>query len=152
MPRAVDQKRNSTRRESLLAQIRQAASAVATAGSIVKTWRTYRGRRLGPYYRIAFRDAEVQKSIYIGSDPELATAARTLLAELQAGERARRVVRRLQVASRASLRAAKTAWERELERAGLHLQGFEVRGWRQVVNRSCTIPRERITTHERERT
>ena len=147
MTATVDQKR-PTRREVLLVQIRQAASAVATAGSIVETWRTYRGRRLGPYFRVAYREAGIQKSIYIGNNAELIAAARGLLAELQADERARRMVQRLQLATRASLRAAKTAWEGELARVGLHLQGFEVRGWRQGVKRSTTSLKERTAAHE----
>jgi len=153
MATTVDQKkRDVTRCEVVLAQIRRVASAVAMGGSIVETWRTYRGRRLGPYCRLAYRESGIQRSIYVGSDPQLVAAAREILAELQADERARRMVQRLQSATRASLRAAKTDWEGELARVGLHLQGFEVRGWRQGIKRSSTGLEERIATHERKRT
>jgi len=94
MTKSVDQK-SSMRRVELLAKIRQAAPAVATAGSIVETWRTYRGRRLGPYYRLAYRESGIQRSIFIGGDSQLVAAARELLAELQADERARRAVKQM---------------------------------------------------------
>jgi hypothetical protein len=119
---------------------------------MVATWRTYRGRRLGPFFRIAYRESEMQKSIYIGNNPELVAAARELLAELQANERARRAVKRLQSATRASLRVAKLAWERDLREVGLHRKGFEVRGWRRGVKRNTASLKERTATHERNRT
>ena len=134
-----------TRCEIVLAQIRRVASAVAMGGSIVETWRTYRGRRLGPYCRLAYRESGIQRSIYVGSDPQLVAAAREVLAELQADERARRMVQRLQSATQ-------TSWEGELARVGLHLQGFEVRGWRQGIKRSSTGLQERIATHEQHNT
>ena len=139
MATTVDQKKDVTRCEVLLAQIRRVASAVAMGGSIVETWRTYRGRRLGPYCRLAYRESGIQRSIYVGSDPQLVAAAREILAELQADERARRAVKRLQSATRASLRAAKSAWERELKRMGLHLKGFEIRGWRRGIGRNTAL-------------
>ena len=67
------------------------------------------------------------------------TLGRTGLAELQADERVRRAVKRLQSATRASLRAAKAAWERELKRMGLHLKGFEIRGWRRGIGRNTAL-------------
>ena len=138
MTKSVDQK-SSMRRVQLLAKFRRAAPAVATAGSIVETWRTYRGRRLGPFFRIAFRESEMQKSIYIGNNPELIAAARELLAELQTDERARRAVKRLQSAARASLRVAKLAWDRELREVGLRRKGFEIRGWRRGNGRNTAL-------------
>ena len=125
----VDQK-SWTRREVLLARLRQAAPALATAGTIVETWRTYRGRRLGPFFRVAYRESEIQKSIYVGNDPELVAAACELLGKLQADERLRRAVARQRRAVRASLTVAKTAWAQELKKRGLSLKGYEARGWR----------------------
>jgi hypothetical protein len=147
MTKPVDQK-SSMRRVELLAKIRQAAPAVATAGSIVESWRTYRGRRLGPYYRLAYRESGIQRSIFIGGDSQLVAAARELLAELQADERARRAVKQMQLATLASLRVAKLAWERELREVGLRRKGFEARGWRRCVKRNTSNLEEGTAAHE----
>lgn len=130
MSPTVDQKRHQ-RRAAILAAIRQAGPVLAASGSIVKSFRTYRGRRLGPFYRLAYRESGRQKTIYLGRDAELVAAARGLLEAQQARERIRRILRRQRSAVQAGLRAAKAAWAQELEKNGLSLQGYEVRGWRQ---------------------
>lgn len=131
MSKTVDQKLVK-RRDFLLAKIREAAPVLAATGSIVETWRTYQGRRLGPYYRLAYRESGRQKTIYVGKDAELVAAARSLLEELQVNERIRRTMERQQLAVRVGLRAAKAAWAQELQRSGLTLKGYEVRGWRRL--------------------
>lgn len=131
MSKTVDQKLVK-RRDVLLAKIREAAPALAATGSIVETWRTYQGRRLGPYYRLAYRESGRQKTIYVGKDAELVVAARSLLEELHVNERIRRTMERQQLAVRAGLRAAKAAWAQELQKSGLTLKGYEVRGWRRL--------------------
>jgi hypothetical protein len=131
MSKTVDQKLVK-RRDVLLAKIREAAPALAATGSIVETWRTYQGRRLGPYYRLAYRESGRQKTIYVGKDAELVAAARSLLEELHVNERIRRTMERQQLAVRAGLRAAKAAWAQELQKSGLTLKGYEVRGWRRL--------------------
>ena len=40
-------------------------------GAVVAAWRTYRKRKLGPYYHLVFRDEGRQKSIYLGRDGPL---------------------------------------------------------------------------------
>jgi hypothetical protein len=138
MPELVDQndQRRSTRRDVVLAKIRQVGPAVAAAGSIVAGWRNYGGRRLGPFCRLAYREKGVQKSIYIGHDPELVAAAQLLLKELQTDARLRRAIERQRRAVRAGLKEAKAAWAQQLEKYGLHLKGHEVRGWRQASSGS----------------
>jgi hypothetical protein len=131
MSKTVDQKLVK-RRDVLLAKIREAAPALAATGSIVETWRTHQGRRLGPYYRLAYRESGRQKTIYVGKDAELVAAARSLLEELHVNERIRRTMERQQLAVRAGLRAAKAAWAQELQKSGLTLKGYEVRGWRRL--------------------
>lgn len=131
MSKTVDQKLVK-RRDVLLAKIREVAPVLAATGSIVETWRTYQGRRLGPYYRLAYRESGRQKTIYVGKDAELVAAARSLLEELQVNERIRRTMERQQLAVRAGLRAAKAAWAQELQKSGLTLKGYEVRGWRRL--------------------
>lgn len=131
MSKTVDQKLVK-RQDILLAKIREVAPVLAATGSIVETWRTYQGRRLGPYYRLAYRESGRQKTIYVGKDAELVAAARSLLEELQVNERIRRTMERQQLAVRAGLRAAKAAWAQELQKSGLTLKGYEVRGWRRL--------------------
>ena len=54
-------------------------------GTVVEAYRTYRGRKLGPYYRLAYRDRDGrQRSIYLGASAELAEQVRRLLVECQA--------------------------------------------------------------------
>jgi hypothetical protein len=67
------------------------------SGTMAECWKTYRGRRIGPYYRLAFREDGKQKSIYLGRDPELASRAAQLLSELQAPHRIRRETRLLRM-------------------------------------------------------
>jgi hypothetical protein len=99
--------------------------------TVVEAYRTYRGRKLGPYYRLAYRDRDGrQRSIYLGASAELAERVRGLLVECQAElheERERRRVRRI---LHAELKKAKALWADELAKRGLRLQGYEVRGWR----------------------
>lgn len=99
-------------------------------GVVVEAWRDYRGRRLGPYFRLAFRDQGKQRSLSLGSDRELAEEVRRALSELQAPLCQRRAARKRHARVRAGLRRAKAEWNRELEKSGLYLQGYEVRGWR----------------------
>ena len=55
----------------------------ARQGSVVASWRVYAGRKLGPYFRLAYREGRRQRSIYLGRCAELARRVRELLAELQ---------------------------------------------------------------------
>ena len=47
----------------------------ARQGPGAATWRTSRGRRLGPYYRLAWRDRGRQRSIYLGRPVTLVVTA-----------------------------------------------------------------------------
>src|SRR4051794_25039314 len=110
------------------------AGELAVRGSIVASYRNYKNRRLGPYYRLTVRDGRgVQRSVFLGSaaDARLAVA-RQRLAELQAPAKeqksvwgARRVLGR---AARQKLQA----FDAELAKIGLRRQGNEIRGWRRL--------------------
>ena len=102
----------------------------AVQGSVVAGWREYGGRRLGPYFRLAYRDGRRQRSIYLGRCVELARRVRQLLAELQRPRRERLLFARLVAQVRASLRSAKAELERHLAAWGIRLEGFQFRGVR----------------------
>ncbi|MHB1033729.1 MAG: hypothetical protein ACYC35_12830 [Pirellulales bacterium] len=98
-PRPVDQldQRFDDVRNHVLAR----RALFALQGTVVATWRTRGGRRAGPYYRLAYREAGRQQSIYLGRSARLADQVRVLLAELQASVRARNLFRRLKAHARA---------------------------------------------------
>jgi hypothetical protein len=105
----------------------------AVQGSVVAGWRVDGGRRLGPYFRLAYRHGARQRSIYLGRWVELARRVRELLAGLQRPRRERLVFARLVAQVRASLRSAKVELERRLAVWGIRLEGFEFRGVRQAL-------------------
>jgi hypothetical protein len=124
---SVDQKANA-RWERVRLQIVARRPLFARQGAVVAGWRTYRGRRLGPYFRLAYREGGRQRSIYLGRCAELARRVGGLLARLQRPLRDRRLFARLKAQVRASLRLAKAELQRALAPWGIRLQGFEFRG------------------------
>ena len=102
---------------------------LAKQGRVVEAWRTYRSRKLGPYFRLAYREHGRQQSIYLGKSRELADRVRALLEDCQARVRKQRAWQGLRAQARAELKRNKAAWREELAKVGLHLQGSEVRGW-----------------------
>jgi hypothetical protein len=105
----------------------------AAQGSVVAGWRVYGGRRLGPYFRLAYREGGRQRSIYLGRCAELARRVRELLAGLERPRRERRLFARLIAQVRASLRHAKVELRRRLAVWGIQLKGFEFRGARRAL-------------------
>jgi hypothetical protein len=104
-------------------------------GTVVEAYRTYRSRKLGPYYRLAYRDRNGRQcSIYLGASVELAEQVQRLLEEYQAGLREQRERCRVRKILRAELKKAKALWADELAKCGLRLQGYEIRGWRGSTN------------------
>lgn len=105
----------------------------ARQGAVVTAWRTYRGRRLGPYYRLAYREGSRQRSIYLGRQSPLVDKVRNLLGVLQAKHRFRCLARRRRAELRRRvLRPLKEYLERAflLYGNGLYFKGWEVRGIR----------------------
>jgi len=111
----------------ILAVIRANRTTFSSQGAVVATWRTYQGRRLGPYYRIAYRHGGAQQSIYLGRSSERARLVRELLAQMQQPQRDARAYQRQRAQVSAGLREAKQAWDQALRCCGLHLKGFEIR-------------------------
>jgi len=126
----VDQK-TEPRTKAIERWIATHRNELSRQGVVVATYRSYRGRKLGPYFRLAFRRGDGrQRSIYLGASAELAQHVRGLLQECQAGLREQRERDRVRKLLRTELKKAKALWRDELSKLGLRLQGYEVRGWR----------------------
>ena len=97
---------------------------------MVATWQRWKGRKLGPYYRLSYREAGRQRSVYLGRSGPLAEQVREALAALQRGVRRSRAYERVRREIRGGLRAHKALLDAALRGLGLHLQGYSVRGWR----------------------
>ena len=102
----------------------------ARRGSVVASWRTYRGRRLGPYFRLTYREAGRQCSVYLGRAGRVVETVRERLAELQGPLKRSRIYRQARAEIKAALGPVKRELDRRLRRVGLYMKGFEVRGWR----------------------
>jgi hypothetical protein len=113
-----------------LRQIAARPKVFARQGTIVASWREYRGRKLGPYYRLAYRKDGRQRSIYLGRSQSLIERVRAALAALRAPLRRLRSLAKMQESIRTSLRREKIRLDGMLREFGLYLKGFEVRGWR----------------------
>jgi len=104
----------------------------ARCGTVAECWRRYNGNRLGPYYRLDYRDDGRQRSIYLGKCPELAQRVRALLNEIQEPGRRRRQARRTRRQLLSELRAQKARWYQALRARGLYARGYAVRGWHRL--------------------
>jgi hypothetical protein len=107
----------------------------AAQGTVAATWRAYRGRRLGPYFQVSWRESGRQRWLYLGRCQELAGRIRDLLARLQRRRRHRRLVDRLEGQVRSSLRRWKRQLKQRLAAWGIQLKGFEFRGARKALAR-----------------
>lgn len=98
-PRSVDQK-VAGRCERIWSQVLALPPLLARQGAVVASWRVWQGRRLGPYFRLAYREAGRQRSIYLGRSEELAGRVRRLLEQLRDPPQQRRQCRQLIAAVR----------------------------------------------------
>ena len=111
----------------------------ATQGSVVATWRVRRGKRFGPYYRLAYRRDGRQRSIYLGPR-RVADRLREFLAQLQRPHHRHQLYKRLQTQVRASLRHAKAHLAQQLAALGIILKGYEFRGAARALSKSRYKP------------
>jgi hypothetical protein len=116
------------KRAALRRWLTDRTAMLSRQGYIVETWREYRGRRLGPYYRLRYRAEGRGRSIYLGRDAAFAEEVRDRLRDLQSPLRKKREAHKRWKQERAQLRKLKARWEVELRKIGLRLKGFEVRG------------------------
>jgi hypothetical protein len=126
-PDSVDQKRGRIHQF-----LRDHADALSQQGSVQRSWRYYQGRRLGPFYRLAYREGGRQCSLYLGSDPTLAEEVLGVLEQMQAPRRHLLETERQLQKIKAQLKSHKRALDGELEQRGLHRKGNEIRGWRHL--------------------
>ena len=117
------------------------AQIFKNCGSVVAGYRTRGSNRYGPYYRVAYRIAGRQCSIYLGRCKELADRARALLARLQQPRDYCRMCRKADRQRRATLKQVIRRWQQTIRAYGLDLRGCEIRGWRRLG-----IPRYDKTT------
>ena len=99
-------------------------------GAVVAMYRKVGQRTYGPYYRLAYRVEEQQRSAYIGGDAPQADAVRTALSALQVPWRRLRELDRCERDARRCLRLAKLQALPSLRLVGLRFHGSEIRGWR----------------------
>ena len=90
--------------ERLQRQLLENKELIARDGCLGAIWKTYRGKRLGPYYRVEFRLNRTTRTIYIGRDEELVKMVREMIDELKQSRREDRLIRQARTAARAALR------------------------------------------------
>ena len=103
---------------------------LAKQGSVIETWRTYKSQKLGPYFRLAYRERGRQRSIYLGRSRELADQVRELLRECQAPSHQHKAWQALRQRAGEDFKKCRDTWREELAKVGLCLKGNEARGWR----------------------
>jgi len=122
--KSVDQKfRDISKR------IRSRPDIFTRQGAVVESWREYDGRKLGPYFRLSYRDDGRQRSIYLGPSRRFADRIRKLLKEMQSPAKQQRELDQIRALVRAALRKQKKRWDEDLNQAALYAKGYEVRGW-----------------------
>lgn len=120
------------RSEGILKQVHDLRPVLSRQGEVVAGWRSYRGKRLGPYWRLTYRHEGRSHTVYLGRWSALVREVRRLLDEWQGPLRQRREWAAVRRSAKQATRAVKLRWAVELARAGLRLQGYEVRGWRKL--------------------
>jgi len=130
-----DDQKVAGRFERVRAQVLAHPALFANQGFVATTWRTHRGRRLGPYFRVSYRESGRQCSIYLGRSEQLADRVRGLLADVQQRRRRRRRLARMTAQIRASLRRHKARLKEFLTQWGIRMKGWEFRGARQGIER-----------------
>jgi hypothetical protein len=120
------------------------AGLFSRQGSVNPTWRYRNGVKLGPYYRLNYRQDGRQRAVYLGREGPLVQRIRQMLSTLQKPLRQNRLYDRLEHEARSALRANNRRLTELLRPLGLRLKGFEVRGWRTSLLRArlprCTVP------------
>jgi hypothetical protein len=133
---SFEAQKGDRRHEAMLKRIHALRPVLSRQGVVKSTWRTYRGTRLGPYYRLVYRLDGRARSCYLGRSAALAEKVRALVAQWQKPLREHRLWVDLRKRSLAALRAHKAVWAQELARAGFRLKGYEIRGLRRLSTRA----------------
>jgi hypothetical protein len=91
-------------------------------GFVVTEWRRRKGLCFGQYFRLRYRDGNIQRSIYLGPYDILAEKIRRLLQKLQFHRTCRRLSKKIRV----SLRLEKKNLKNMLHACGYNLKGNEI--------------------------
>ena len=102
----------------------------AHGGLVAATWKYYKGRKLGPYYRLQFRVQGRTRHVYLGREGPRVQAVRERLAELHAVLARRRMYDKMVKRARAQVHVDLAALQRQLAAAGLRSKAIQVRGLR----------------------
>jgi hypothetical protein len=105
-------------------------TVLARQGTIVASFRTYNGRKLGPYYRLAYRTEGRQRSIYLGKSKKILRQVRRLLEKLQKPSKTKRFMRQAQKTFQETMKKHMAQFRIDLLKVGLQLRGYAARGWR----------------------
>jgi hypothetical protein len=119
-----DDEKTLARFAALLPQILAQKELIIRDGTVVASWKTYRGKRLGPYFRVAFRDNRRLRAIYIGRDELLAQLAKALIEELKHPLRQDRYLRQVRQLFRAAWRQSVRETERFVAPLGFRRRGL----------------------------
>jgi hypothetical protein len=123
--------------ETIAAKINAQAHIFAHQGFIISSYRYHRGRKLGPYFRLAYRDENNrQRSIYIGPHEDIARRIQSLLDDLKAPHIRRRQFLQVFAIIRTALNRHRKQSETELNKHGLYSRGFAIRGLRKLKRSS----------------
>jgi hypothetical protein len=130
-------------RRSPLQAVRALKNVFSRQGTIVASWQTYRGRKLGPYYRLAYRADGRQRSVYLGKSKNLLRQVRRLLEKLQKPAKTRQALHTAEKVVQSALKKHMAQFRIDLLKVGLQLRGYAVRGWRRFrALRAPHAPRE----------
>lgn len=122
----VDQKLSS----ALFHRLESLRDHLRVSGTVVSTWRTYKGQRLGPYFRLAYRANGRQKSIFIGCDADLADQVRGYVKRLQGPRDEKANLNRARQAAARQFKASLEEFDVALAAVDLRRRGSQVIGWR----------------------
>jgi hypothetical protein len=115
---------------SPLNAIRTLKNIFSRQGTIVASFRTYNGRKLGPYYRLAYRAEGCQRSIYLGKSKKILRQVRRLLEKLQKTVKTKRFMCQAQKTFQKMMKKHQAQFRIDLLKVGLQLRGYAARGWR----------------------
>jgi hypothetical protein len=114
---------------SLLQKLTALRPLLARQGSIVESWRYKNGRKIGPYFRLAYRADGRQRSIYLGKSQKLLQEVRRLLQKFQKLMKTRRILRQARKTLQLGLKNHQAQFRLDLQEIGLELRGYAARGW-----------------------
>jgi hypothetical protein len=119
--------------ETIAAKINAQAHVFAHQGFIMSSYRYHRGRKLGPYFRLTYRDENNrQRSIYIGPYEDIARRVQSLLDDLKTPHIRRRQFTQILAIIRTQLNRHRKQSEIEFAKHGLYSRGFSIRGLRNL--------------------